>query len=67
MSGGGIWSALLRSDSEGVLKLHRFAMVGVNFWQTGLEVGIQMIRGHFVRSIYQTGWMAPSNGTPEQR
>lgn len=56
MSGGGIWSALLQRGATGALELHRFALVGVNFWQTGLELGVQRLRGHFVRSIYGRDW-----------
>lgn len=50
--GGGIWSVIFKSDANGKFQLHRFALVGVNFWETGLENGQQKIRGHFVRSIY---------------
>lgn len=56
MSGGGIWSVILHRDASGTLALHRFALVGVNFWETGLDLGVQQLRGHFVRSIYGREW-----------
>lgn len=55
MSGGGIWSALLAGSSHN-LRVKRFGLVGVNFWQTPKENNKSHIRGHFVRSIYHRAW-----------
>ncbi len=56
MSGGGIWSAILKKNEAGELKFLKFALVGVNFWQRYPEDGIGGLRGHFVRSIYERAW-----------
>lgn len=56
MSGGGIWSIIMRRDASAALELHQFALVGVNFWETGLDLSEQRLRGHFVRSIYGREW-----------
>lgn len=55
MSGGGIWSALLASEPP-YLRVRRFGLVGVNFWQTMPANSKCLIRGHFIRSIYQRAW-----------
>lgn len=55
MSGGGIWSALLAGGPQS-LRVKRFGLVGVNFWQTPKQNNKCLIRGHFVRSIYDRAW-----------
>jgi hypothetical protein len=55
ISGGGIWSALLGGSAR-QLKLKRLGLVGVNFWETKIKNRKRMIRGHFVRSIYERAW-----------
>lgn len=57
LSGGGIWSALLKKNAAGELEVFKFALVGVNFWHTYPENGVGRLRGHFVRSIYERGWI----------
>lgn len=57
ISGGGIWSALLGTRKGSTkLEVMRLGLVGVNFWQTGIAGGKRLIRGHFVRSIYDRAW-----------
>lgn len=55
MSGGGIWAALL-NQRDGLVTMRSLALVGVNFWESGIIDGKQRIRGHFVRSIYARAW-----------
>jgi len=55
MSGGGIWSALL-AGSPSALRVKRLGLVGVNFWQTTPANNKTLIRGHFIRSIYDRAW-----------
>ena len=56
MSGGGIWSALFRSDENGVLQIHRFDLVGVCYWHAPSGTEAPLGRGHFIRSIYGRAW-----------
>lgn len=56
-SGGGIWSVeVKRSKSTGKLIAGKAALVGVSFYETGIDNDVQYVRGHFIRSIYDLAW-----------
>jgi hypothetical protein len=56
-SDGGIWGVQInRKSSDGKLVIGASALVGVQFYQTPLKRNVIYVRGHFVRSIYETAW-----------
>lgn len=56
-SGGGIWALqVLKSKTTGKLSIGKSALVGVSFYQTGVDNNIRYVRGHFIRSIYEVAW-----------
>lgn len=57
LSGGGIWSMQLRKHkSDGHISIERSALVGVTFYQGELVNQSRILRGHFIRSIYDVAW-----------
>jgi hypothetical protein len=56
-SGGGIWSIqLVKDEITRRLMIGKRELVGVAFYETGIENNEQYIRGHFIRSIYDIAW-----------
>ena len=56
-SGGGIWSIrVIRDEITRKLVIGKRALVGVAFYETGIEKNERYIRGHFIRSIYDVAW-----------
>lgn len=56
-SGGGIWGVQVhRNKDTGKLSIGKSALVGVSFYQTGVEKNVRYIRGHFIKSIYDKAW-----------
>lgn len=61
-SGGGIWAIeVLKSKTTEMLSIGTSALVGVSFFQTALEGNTRYVRGHFIRSIYDTAWANKSS------
>ena len=63
-SGGGIWSIrVIRDEITGKLIIRKRALVGVAFYETGIEKNEQFIRGHFIRSVYDLAWRNSGGGS----
>jgi hypothetical protein len=56
VSGGGIWSMVLRTHIDGHRSIERSALVGVTFYQGELVNHSRILRGHFIQSIYDVAW-----------
>jgi hypothetical protein len=56
-SGGGIWGVKVhKNSSDGKLAIRASALAGVQFYQTPMRRNVRYVRGHFIRSIYETAW-----------
>lgn len=65
-SGGGIWSIQVSQKAGGPLKIEKSALVGVTFWETDRIADTCYLRGHFIKSIYDTAWQASSHANTAQ-
>lgn len=61
MSGWGIWSVLF-TKKEAQFEIQDFALIGVTYYQTAIRRGLCVLRGHFIRSIYQQAWRGRTPG-----
>lgn len=64
VSGGAVWAYQhLVSRSTGDQSLGKFALVGVQFYETPKEGDLRHVRAHFIRSIYDVAWRIADGGT----
>ncbi|HEX3716507.1 MAG TPA: hypothetical protein VH595_00945 [Verrucomicrobiae bacterium] len=57
VSGGPVWGMQLSKDEEtGQFCLVKSALIGINFYETGIQNDEQRLRGHFIKSIYEVAW-----------
>ena len=57
LSGGPVWGMQLRRDKAGgQFSLTRSALVGITFYQTGMNNRERRLRSHFIKSIYELAW-----------
>jgi hypothetical protein len=57
VSGGGIWAVkVLLLTNRGEWKIEEYCLVGVAFYETETIDSRKDVRGHFVRTIYQSAW-----------
>ena len=57
VSGGGIWAIKLRLKGENGIVIEDFCLVGVSFFERQIDSDQRAIKGHFIRSIYDSAWL----------
>jgi hypothetical protein len=43
-------------NQDGTLVIRSSALVVVQFYETAVKRNVRYVRGHFIRSIYDTAW-----------
>ena len=56
VSGGGIWAVRLQVTKNDQFEVEEYCLVGVVFYETELADDRRELRGHFIKTIYQTAW-----------
>jgi len=57
VSGGGVWGLKASfNETNGLLKLTDYALVGIAFLETPIKNKKRRLRAHFIKSIYDLAW-----------
>lgn len=56
VSGGGIWAVRLQVTNGEKWAVKAYCLVGVAFYESEIVDAIRNLRGHFIKTIYQTAW-----------
>lgn len=56
VSGGGIWAVSLQVTKHDQWNVKAYSLVGVAFYETEMSDTDRYLRGHFIKTIYQTAW-----------
>jgi len=56
VSGGGIWAVRLQVTKDDRWSVRAYSLVGVTFYETEVSNNRRDLRGHFIKTIYETAW-----------
>jgi hypothetical protein len=56
VSGGGIWAVRLQVTKDDQWSVKAYSLVGVAFYETEISDNRRDLRGHFIKTIYETAW-----------
>lgn len=57
MSGGPVWGLQLKlNEADGSFRLIGSALIGITFYETGVQNEDRQLRAHFIKSIYDLAW-----------
>lgn len=56
VSGGGMWAVRLQATNDHQWSVKSYCLLGVVFYETAMSDNTRHLRGHFIKTIYQTGW-----------
>jgi len=56
VSGGGIWAVRLQVTKNDDWMVKDYCLVGVAFYETEVSDNRRDLRGHFIKTIYETAW-----------
>lgn len=63
VSGGGIWAVMPQRTNNDQWTIEIFCLVGVVFYQIEVSDNRKKLRGHFIKTIYETAWNKVANNS----